>query len=544
MGDFQGSPFWERRRRPDYSRRSTLDTLAMPSSALAVLCILLGLALKLLDAILPEHALTLLRASFLITMPAAAARAVICLAPLHVSASAGLFYTVVGTVVGLVVSALLCLLIASRTFSSLSSSLLLPPALARAIIVPMAVGVAAASMPPVFAAPYVATVAQAVIAPAAFAFAAWSAAPAAVAALNAAGARGVVKHDDAGRYAGDWVDDDESDSPVKQGHGVYVYPSGARYEGEWEHGKKDGRGVYTFASGASVAATWYDGKRQGYGVRNGVRLVKYRDDKAVELDIPPREARRRARAFARRAAGSAAEARNAAELAVSRAEQAERATPLRIALVPALAVAVAVALRLGSPPGSLYGALPLLDVLAGAHLPICCFAAGALLPCRGTARGSALKFARSFAVARHVTPLVAGVVFALIGVIAVGVSKTFAVAAMAAAHAALAFAAWPAGMSPMILASRWGGGTCAASCAALAASCLCACGVDALLTSTGVGRILVAPPLARSSPPPSRSPPVKRAPYTPGMPLTTATLGRLRVVSRSASKARLRLRFM
>ena len=120
----------------------------MPSSALAVLCILLGLALKLLDAILPEHALTLLRASFLITMPAAAARAVICLAPLHVSASAGLFYTVVGTVVGLVVSALLCLLIASRTFSSLSSSLLLPPALARAIIVPMAVGVAAASMPP------------------------------------------------------------------------------------------------------------------------------------------------------------------------------------------------------------------------------------------------------------------------------------------------------------------------------------------------------------------------------------------------------------
>jgi hypothetical protein len=32
----------------------------------------------------------------------------------------------------------------------------------------------------------------------------------------------------------------------KEGLGVYTYPSGARYEGEWRDNLKDGRGVYYY----------------------------------------------------------------------------------------------------------------------------------------------------------------------------------------------------------------------------------------------------------------------------------------------------------
>ena len=32
----------------------------------------------------------------------------------------------------------------------------------------------------------------------------------------------------------------------KEGLGVYTYPSGARYEGEWRDNLKEGRGVYFF----------------------------------------------------------------------------------------------------------------------------------------------------------------------------------------------------------------------------------------------------------------------------------------------------------
>ena len=47
--------------------------------------------------------------------------------------------------------------------------------------------------------------------------------------------------------------------------GVKVWPSGARYEGEWRDGKRTGRGTYSWSSGARYEGEWRDGKQSGRG---------------------------------------------------------------------------------------------------------------------------------------------------------------------------------------------------------------------------------------------------------------------------------------
>lgn len=69
------------------------------------------------------------------------------------------------------------------------------------------------------------------------------------------------KHTDGGLYNGEWK------GALKDGFGVYTYPSGARYEGEWLDGTKEGRGVYRFAKGGIYEGEWRNGKMEGVGVR-------------------------------------------------------------------------------------------------------------------------------------------------------------------------------------------------------------------------------------------------------------------------------------
>lgn len=69
------------------------------------------------------------------------------------------------------------------------------------------------------------------------------------------------EHTDGGRYRGEWK------GMLKDGHGVYTYPSGARYEGEWLNGVKTGRGVYHFPKGGLYEGEWRGGTMSGVGVR-------------------------------------------------------------------------------------------------------------------------------------------------------------------------------------------------------------------------------------------------------------------------------------
>jgi hypothetical protein len=69
------------------------------------------------------------------------------------------------------------------------------------------------------------------------------------------------KHTDGGIYNGEWK------GALKDGFGVYTYPSGASYEGEWLDGTKEGRGIYRFAKGGIYEGEWRNGKMEGVGVR-------------------------------------------------------------------------------------------------------------------------------------------------------------------------------------------------------------------------------------------------------------------------------------
>ena len=109
------------------------------------------------------------------------------------------------------------------------------------------------------------------------------------------------QHVDGGTYRGEWK------GMLKEGYGVYTYPSGARYEGEaspplpsrpfkppprgrlvralpapllsrdtappcapageWRGGVKEGRGVYHFPKGGVYEGEWRDGRMAGLGVR-------------------------------------------------------------------------------------------------------------------------------------------------------------------------------------------------------------------------------------------------------------------------------------
>ena len=49
------------------------------------------------------------------------------------------------------------------------------------------------------------------------------------------------------------------------GQGTYSYPSGGRYEGDFESGKPHGKGTYTYNSGGKYVGEWKDDLREGRG---------------------------------------------------------------------------------------------------------------------------------------------------------------------------------------------------------------------------------------------------------------------------------------
>lgn len=66
------------------------------------------------------------------------------------------------------------------------------------------------------------------------------------------------------------------------GTGVYTWPDGKRYQGEYKKGLKEGWGVYTWKNGKEYTGTWKDGKQDGYG---SIRIhSKYEQKKGLWKD--------------------------------------------------------------------------------------------------------------------------------------------------------------------------------------------------------------------------------------------------------------------
>lgn len=61
-------------------------------------------------------------------------------------------------------------------------------------------------------------------------------------------------------YEGEWS------NGQFDGHGVYVWPDGARYEGDWKDSRRQGQGAYACADGDHYDGEWRNDWRNGHGV--------------------------------------------------------------------------------------------------------------------------------------------------------------------------------------------------------------------------------------------------------------------------------------
>lgn len=50
-----------------------------------------------------------------------------------------------------------------------------------------------------------------------------------------------------------------------EGHGVYIWADGRRYEGQYRNDKKDGWGNYSWSDGRHYDGWWSEGKQHGLG---------------------------------------------------------------------------------------------------------------------------------------------------------------------------------------------------------------------------------------------------------------------------------------
>ena len=75
---------------------------------------------------------------------------------------------------------------------------------------------------------------------------------------NCVNGHGVYTWPTGDRYEGEWKDD------KRAGHGVSTWPDGRRHEGEWKDGKQAGHGVFTLPNGDRYEGEWKDGKYTGH----------------------------------------------------------------------------------------------------------------------------------------------------------------------------------------------------------------------------------------------------------------------------------------
>lgn len=70
------------------------------------------------------------------------------------------------------------------------------------------------------------------------------------------------------------------------GFGVFIWPDGRRYEGEYLDDKKHGKGVFTFSDGKKYSGLWVNGKQHGEGeftnVDGTVRIGLWENGKKIK----------------------------------------------------------------------------------------------------------------------------------------------------------------------------------------------------------------------------------------------------------------------
>ncbi|RJQ19453.1 MAG: hypothetical protein C4560_06040 [Nitrospiraceae bacterium] len=71
--------------------------------------------------------------------------------------------------------------------------------------------------------------------------------------------RGTLTYADKARYEGEWKND------RMHGQGSKVYPDGSQYMGEWKNGNRDGNGTMIYHANSKYVGQWKNGLEHGYG---------------------------------------------------------------------------------------------------------------------------------------------------------------------------------------------------------------------------------------------------------------------------------------
>ena len=77
---------------------------------------------------------------------------------------------------------------------------------------------------------------------------------------------GIFTWPDGRKYDGQYLDD------KKHGYGIFEWPDGRKYKGNWINGKQHGRGIYVANNGMEREGEWNEGKRMRWitGIENDV----------------------------------------------------------------------------------------------------------------------------------------------------------------------------------------------------------------------------------------------------------------------------------
>ena len=231
------------------------------------------------------------------------------------------------------------------------------------------------------------------------------------------------KHDDGGVYEGEWTGMDAQGNQYKQGVGVYTYPSGASYEGQWNNNVKEGYGVYKWAKGGSYAGEWKRGTFNGLGLRF-LRSGKFKSGRFEEGEFVEAMDMERSDGAASKAADAAKEARKAAEksrgVQETNAQAAARIIAKTLTFPPMVALILAAVATSGGAGATAPGvsALPeaivsLIAPLAAANRPLVLVTLGVLfqpllprLQMRVVANFLATKYSLSLVAAAAATAFV------------------------------------------------------------------------------------------------------------------------------------------